>query len=148
MSDVTKDRDGQVVAARLSADEVETLERIVRAGFASSTSEAIRLAIRVAPMGLSARVVDDIDALKRKVDELSNQLQLKAEIPAPITRLGRGRLVAFAAAANPTIKKAATEELLRRGLFPDGLGNWVGDRPDTTIPGRSSGRVGSPRGPR
>jgi hypothetical protein len=148
MAEPAAERDGQVVAARLTAIELEILSRIVRAGFAENTSDAIRVAIRVAPMGLSAEVVADIDALKRKVDELSAHIDTQAEIAAPISRLAKDRLVAFATAADPSIRKAATEELLRRGFFPDGLGDWVEDRPNTTIPGRTGGRVGSPRGPR
>jgi hypothetical protein len=44
--------------------------------------------------------------------------------------------------------QAAGDEMLRRGYFADGLGNWVEDRPDTTPPGRSPGRIPSVSVPR
>ena len=53
-----------------------------------------------------------------------------------------------AAKEESVVGQAAADELLRRGCFHDGVGNWVEDRPDTTIRGRSSGRIPSVRAPR
>jgi Arc/MetJ-type ribon-helix-helix transcriptional regulator len=146
----TRDNE-KLVAVRLSAEEIEALEKMVRIGVAPTVSEAIRVAIRLVPVGLATKVLEDIDGLKNRMNEISKQLadlDLTGEVPTHIGRLPKERLIALAAAADPMLKKAGTEELLRRGFFPDGLGNWVEDRPDTTLPGRTSGRVGSPRGPR
>ena len=42
------------------------------------------------------------------------------------------QLKALATGDGP-VASAAAQELLSRGFFPDGLGNWVENRPDLTI---------------
>ncbi len=146
-----KQPDEKLVAVRLSAEELEALEKMVKIGVAANTSEAIRLAVRLAPVGLATKVVADIEALKDKVEGISAQLT-KVDLDKPLRRnihqVSKARLIEEAESSDLALKLAATEELLARGYFPDGLGNWVEDRPDTSIPGRSGGRVGSPRASR
>jgi len=141
-----KEPEDRLVAVRLSALERAAIDKAVSTGVVANSSEAIRVAIRYLPRALADKFLEeDMPRLNAKIQELEQAMTV---IDEPISRLPKDKLVAYAASANTTLKASATAELLRRGFFPDGLGSWVENRPDTTIPGRTGGRVGSPRGPR
>ena len=65
----------RTIAVRLDSDEIIALDKMVSAGFAANTSEAIRLAIKVAPLGLSQKVEADLNALASQTRALATQLE-------------------------------------------------------------------------
>lgn len=132
--------EGKMMAVRLDADEVLLLEKAVKIGAATSTSEAIRIGIRYLPRALADKFLEeDMPKLLRQIDDLKTSLsevQLKALRPSPappIEGVGLDQLIAYAASTDGPLKKAAVEELLRRGHFPDGLGNWPKSEPKMTV---------------
>jgi Arc/MetJ-type ribon-helix-helix transcriptional regulator len=105
---------------RLTDEDRTNVDKILASGAATNTSEAIRVAL--------AEYARELDT------------------PGPaMKKHSFERLVALAAVDRekfPATKLEAERELLRRGFFPNGLGHWVEDRPDTTVrvPGYSKRR--------
>ena len=79
--------EGKMMAVRLDANEVEVLEKAVKLGAATSTSEAIRIGIRYLPRALADKFLEeDMPALMWQIDDLKTSLsevQLKALRPNP-----------------------------------------------------------------
>ena len=107
---------------RLTDEDRTNVDRIIASGAATNVSEAIRVALAE-----YAREVQTVDHAMQKW---------------PFDRL------LAMAAADPkkwTVSHHEAErELLRRGYFPDGLGNWVENRPDTTVRVPSANIKGRP----
>lgn len=103
---------------RLSDEDQANVEKIISSGAAQNISEAVRVALAD-----FARTAPRMKAIERTL----------AEIRGPMTKLPKDQVVAYAAAEDPTLKDVARRELLARGLFPDGLGNWVENRPDMSV---------------
>lgn len=107
---------------RLSDDDRKNVDKIIASGAATNVSEAIRVALAE-----YAREVGTVDHA--------------------MSKWSFDRLVALATAdpAKFTVSHHEAErELLRRGFFPDGLGQWVENRPDTTVRVPSANIKGRP----
>lgn len=67
--------DGKMVAVRLDAGELDALEKLARVAKLPSISEAMRLAIRLAPAGLAAQTIERVDELAAQVRALADGLE-------------------------------------------------------------------------
>jgi hypothetical protein len=65
----------QQVNFRLSDLDLERLDEIVSSGAAKDRTEAIRVALAVAPMGLAAKLNKDIEQLARRTKRIAAQLE-------------------------------------------------------------------------
>jgi Arc/MetJ-type ribon-helix-helix transcriptional regulator len=114
------------MTVRLSDEDRKNVDEILATGAATNLAEAIRVALAE-----YARAV---------------------ATPGPrMAKLAVGRLKALAAVNReqfPATKLEAERELLRRGYFPNGLGDWVEDLPDTTIRIPTSLKSRAPERPR
>lgn len=102
---------------RLSDSDLTNIRQIVASGAAANDSEAIRVALAE-----YARVAPRMKAIERKLNEIA---------PNPMGGYALPQLLTMVKTQG--LDRLAAEELLRRGFFPDGLGNWVENRPDATI---------------
>jgi len=65
----------KLVNFRLTDEDLAALDGIIRAGFAKDRTEALRVALSVAPAGLAAKVTSDIRALADRTRDLAGQLE-------------------------------------------------------------------------
>ena len=107
---------------RLSDDDRRNVDAIVVSGAASNTAEAIRVALAE-----YARFVPRMRAIERRVREIP---------PNPMGGYAIEQLLELL--KTDGVDRLASEELLRRGYFPDGLGHWVENRPEITVRVRSA----------
>lgn len=136
---MAKDDDGQTIAVRFDGEEVQTLKTALRIGAAASLSEAIRIAVRYLPRALADKFLEhDLPALTQKIDELKRELE-RLPTPEPEPNAMGGYTVEqlkALATLDPTkyapLRNLAQKELLHRGYFPNGLGEWVENHPELT----------------
>ncbi len=102
---------------RLSDDDRKNVDAIIASGAASNIAEAIRVALAE-----YARVVPRMRAIERLVREIP---------PNPMGGYAIEQLLELV--KTDGVDRLASEELLRRGYFPDRLGHWVENRPDITV---------------
>jgi Arc/MetJ-type ribon-helix-helix transcriptional regulator len=102
---------------RLGDDDRRNVEAIIASGAASNIAEAIRVALAE-----YARLVPRMRAIERRVREIPPNPMGGYEIEQLLDLL-----------KTDGVDRLASEELLRRGYFPDGLGHWVENRPDATV---------------
>lgn len=102
---------------RLSTDDRKNVDAIIASGAAANTAEAIRVALAE-----YARVVPRMRAIERRLGEIP---------PNPMGGYGVEQLLELVKIDG--LDRLASEELLRRGYFPDGLGQWVESHPELTV---------------
>jgi Arc/MetJ-type ribon-helix-helix transcriptional regulator len=159
---------------RLTDKDQSNIDKIIRTGIATNTSEAIRVGLAVAPQFLTmwkALMDAKVDSITDTLTQLQEELRRDREdampdfskvnwtveevlATAPSTSIGdfttaastsaaasapilekipQFLLEAWAAVGDHKIATAARNELLRRGLFFDGISKWVENRPDLTV---------------
>ncbi len=64
-----------MIAVRLDGEEIEALEKLQRIAGVDNNSDAIRLAIRVAPSGLAAHLLADVAKLRESLRSLEGELK-------------------------------------------------------------------------
>ena len=101
---------------RLSKEDRENVAEIIASGAAQNTAETIRVALAE-----YARVVPRMRAIERRLDEIP---------PNPMGGYNLDQLLELV--KTDGVERLASEELLRRGYFPDGLGHWVENHPELT----------------
>jgi Arc/MetJ-type ribon-helix-helix transcriptional regulator len=102
---------------RLGDDDRRNVDAIIASGAASNIAEAIRVALAE-----YARLVPRMRAIERRVREIP---------PNPMGGYAIEQLLELL--KTDGVDRLASEELLRRGYFPDGRGHWVENLPETTL---------------
>ena len=102
---------------RLSKEDRGNVAKIVASGAAQNTAEAIRVAL--------ANLAQTAPRMKAIEQRLEKDLP-----PNPMGGYEIEQLLELVKVDG--VDRLASEELLRRGYFPDGLGNWVKSHPELT----------------
>ncbi len=146
----------KLTAIRLTEQDQAAATAIVELGYAQNTSDAIRFALRFASRtlyradlpsalyvlgeaadaasairGRGSERIESAEAGPRLGDflrESAGRLNQRA-----LERIDTKHLEQMASGPNAKVAAMAKRELERRGLFFDGLGHWVENRPQMTV---------------
>ena len=105
---------------RLTDEDIENIDRVVRSGDATNATDAVRLALHEYVSRAAER-----ESIGHRLESLDDRTP-----PNPMGGYAVEQLIELL--KTDAVDHMAAEELLRRRYFPDSRGNWI-ERPVTSL---------------